>query len=79
MATAAIPVGNIDSYMALRATTQVAIVPPRSLPCPFCESTRLVIVTNDDNFYNVLCSCGAEGPTRHSKPGAIESWNRAKR
>ena len=48
-------------------------------PCPFCggkDDKCLVITSNGEENYWVMCNdCGAEGPTANEHK-AIEVWNK---
>ena len=45
-------------------------------PCPFCGSTDVAVIGNDDRLFNVECSdCGILGPVSSSYEYAVLYWN----
>ncbi len=55
--------------------------PERSISCPFCASTKLLLDARFDDLdealcYCVLCTaCKAHGPLEISKDSAVLRWN----
>lgn len=46
------------------------------LPCPFCQGGSFSIFAQRGQLYAVQCkSCGAVGPTTHSRGEAVALWN----
>lgn len=49
------------------------------LPCPFCDSTDVKLeaweIIAGEFRYQVICICGAFGPTDLGRSGAVKQWN----
>lgn len=44
-------------------------------PCPFCGRLWMLVDPYPDRMFAVRCPCGAIGPKRKSKEGAVKVWN----
>ena len=54
-------------------------MPSSPKPCPFCGSKKPRVQANTYYLVSVVCTsvrCGAAGPKRKTKNGAIAAWNR---
>ena len=75
-----IPINVLDRMMpALKDLLDRAFKPAT---CPFCDSTRLRTIPNDDDEpdWFVICDgCQATGPSGKDRAEAVAKWNRGVR
>ena len=50
---------------------------PKLLPCPFCGSTHIVVIDDDDERYPYVqcCDCNTSTDVSPTKEEAVEWWN----